>query len=231
MTKLAPVLATLVGRVARDPHGDRPMEGGQRSRIADLPATLPMLRLARALNAMLRWRPVRRAAPLGLLAAGSALALVVAACSGAYGGGAPAYSYPPPTSPSGSPAMSMSPTASEPVGSAAPAASVPASAAPGAAGSPPTIDATLHISARSIQFDTDQLEAPAGQAFVLEFDNNDPGVPHNVEIRGANGASVFKGQIITGPAKAPYQVPALAVGSYVFLCDVHPTMTGTLMVQ
>ena len=229
MTKLAPVLATLIGRVPRDPHGDRPMDHRRPSRIADLPATSRMLRLARALNAKLRWRPVRRTAPVGLMAAGSALALVVAACSGAYGGGAPAYSYAAPTSPLGSPAMSMGPTASEPAGSAA--ASVSASAAPSAAGGPAAIGATLHLSARNIQFDTDRLEAPAGQAFVLEFDNNDAGVPHNVEIKGANGASVFKGQIITGPAKAPYQVPALAAGTYMFLCDVHPTMTGTLTVQ
>ncbi|MEA2607483.1 MAG: hypothetical protein QOI00_2240, partial [Chloroflexota bacterium] len=45
------------------------------------------------------------------------------------------------------------------------------------------------------------------------------------------GASVFKGAIVTGPAKVSYQVPALAAGSYRFLCDVHPTMTGTLTVQ
>ena len=127
--------------------------------------------------------------------------------------------------------MSMSPTASERAGSAAPAASVPASAAPSAAGSTATIGATLNISAQNIQFNTDKLEAPAGQAFVLEFDNNDPGIPHNVEIKDAYGASMFKGQIITGPAKASYQVPALAAGSYMFLCDVHPTMTGTVTVK
>jgi len=80
----------------------------------------------------------------------------------------------------------------------------------------------------NIAFDTDHLSAPAGKAFVLEFDNNDPGVPHNVEIKDASGASVFKGQIITGPAKVSYQVPALPAGSYTFVCDVHPTMTGTL---
>jgi plastocyanin len=78
---------------------------------------------------------------------------------------------------------------------------------------------------------TDHLEAAAGQAFVLEFDNNDAGIPHNVEIKDASGASVFKGQIITGPAKASYQVPALPAGSYMFLCDVHPNMTGTVTVQ
>jgi plastocyanin len=231
MTKLGPVLAALVSRIPRDLHGDRPMEHEQGSRIADLPATSRMLRLARAITATLRWRPVRRTAPLSLMAAAPALALVVAACSGAYGAGAPTNTYAPPSPPSASPAMSMSPTASEPAGSAAPAASDPASAAPSAAGSTPAIGATLHIAAQNIQFDIDQLEAPAGQAFVLEFDNNDPGIPHNVEIKDATGASMFKGEIITGPAKASYEVPALAAGSYMFLCDVHPTMTGTLTVK
>jgi hypothetical protein len=63
----------------------------------------------------------------------------------------------------------------------------------------------LHISARNIAFDTNHLEAPAGQAFVVDFDNNDPGVPHNIEIKDATGASLFKGQIITGPAKTSYR--------------------------
>jgi len=125
----------------------------------------------------------------------------------------------------------MSQTASEPAVSAAPAASAPASAAPVSPGSPAAAGAPLHIAAQNIQFDTDHLEASAGRAFVLEFANNDPGIPHNVEIRDATGASVFKGQIVTGPAKASYQVPTLAAGNYMFLCDVHPTMTGTLTVK
>jgi plastocyanin len=28
-----------------------------------------------------------------------------------------------------------------------------------------------------------------------------------------------------------YQVPALPAGSYPFVCDVHPSMTGTLTVH
>jgi plastocyanin len=126
--------------------------------------------------------------------------------------------------------MSMAPSASAPETSGTPAPSGAASAAPDPTGSAAPIEATLHISAQNIQFDTDHLEAPAGQAWVLEFDNNDPGIPHNVEILDATGASVFKGQIVTGPTQASYQVPALAAGSYKFLCDVHPTMTGTLTV-
>ena len=173
-----------------------------------------------------------RGTPLRLMATAPALAFIVAACTAAATGPSPGWTYPPAASPSTPSVMSMGPSASAPPSPAAPATSVPATSAPasaagGGAGGPST-GATLHISAMNIAFDTDHLSAPAGKAFVLEFDNNDPGVPHNVEIKDASGASVFKGQIITGPAKVSYQVPALPAGSYTFVCDVHPTMTGTL---
>jgi plastocyanin len=177
----------------------------------------------------LRWRRIRRAATFGRIAAGATLAIVVAACSSAAGG-APTFTYPPAPSMSTMPDMNPRPAASAPATQVAPSTSEPASAAPPPGSSVPT-GATLRIAAQNIQFDTDHLEAPAGQAFVLEFDNNDPGVPHNIEIKDATGASSFKGEIITGPATASYQVPALAAGTYMFLCDVHPTMTGTLTVK
>jgi plastocyanin len=187
----------------------------------------------RSLDRMIRdalgWRPARRIGSLGSMAAAAALALVVAACSSAAGG-APSFTYAPAASTSTMPGMDVSPAASTAATSAAPATPGRASAAPPPSGSVAT-GATLHIAAQNIQFDTDHLEAPAGQAFVLKFDNNDPGVPHNVEIRDASGASLFKGQIVTGLAKASYQVPALAAGSYTFVCDVHPNMTGTLAVK
>jgi plastocyanin len=125
--------------------------------------------------------------------------------------------------------MDMSPSASAPATPAAPLASAASTAPP--SGGPVATGATLHIAAQNIEFDTNQLEAPAGQAFTLEFSNNDPGIPHNVEIKDATGASVFKGDIVTGPAKTSYQVRALAAGTYMFICDVHPNMTGTLTVK
>jgi plastocyanin len=165
---------------------------------------------------------------LRLIAVGPAFALVVAACSAAAGAGGPGLTYGPTPSPSVSPSMNMSPAATGPTASAAPAPSAPTLPVPSTLGGGVATGSPLRISAQNIAFDTNHLEAPAGQAFVLEFDNNDQGVPHNVEIKDANGTSVFKGQIITGPAKASYQVPALAAGSYTFVCDVHPNMTGTL---
>jgi plastocyanin len=167
------------------------------------------------------------------MVAAATLALIVAACSSAAGA-APSFTYAPVQSASTIPGMDMSspasaaPPASAPAMSTAPAASEPASAAPG---SPMAIGATLHIAAQNIEFDTNHLDAPAGQAFTLEFDNNDPGIPHNVEIKDASGASRFKGQIVTGPMKVSYQIPALEAGTYMFVCDVHPNMTGTLTVK
>jgi plastocyanin len=179
--------------------------------------------------------PRPRARPLRPMAAAAALALIVAACSSAAGG-APSFTYAPVQSASTMPGMDMSPPASAapptsaPATSTAPAASEPASAAP-PPGSPVANGATVHIAAQNIEFDTNHLDAPAGQAFTLEFDNNDPGIPHNVEIKDASGASRFKGQIVTGPMKVSYQIPALEAGTYMFICDVHPNMTGTLTVQ
>jgi len=176
-----------------------------------------------------RRRSARRGAPLALMAAATALALVAVACTSAAGGGSPTFTYAPPApSASTMPGTDMGPSAGAPVSPAAPAASGPVAAEPSPASSSAAAAAQLHISAQNIAFDTNHLEAPAGKAFVLEFDNNDPGIPHNVEIKDATGASLFKGQIITGPAKTSYQVPALAAGSYTFVCDVHPNMTGTL---
>lgn len=161
--------------------------------------------------------------------AGPILALVVAACSSAAG--APGYTYLPTTTPpSSSPSADPSPAASAPATSAGPGPSAPASAGPGASAGGPAVGVTIHIAAQNIKFDTDHLAAPAGQAWVLEFANKDAGVPHNVEILDASGARVFKGDIISGPATVQYHVPPLAAGTYTFLCDVHPFMTGTLAV-
>ena len=37
--------------------------------------------------------------------------------------------------------------------------------------------------------------------------------------------------MLNGPAETDYQVPALAAGSYPFVCIVHSNMTGTITVQ
>ena len=89
----------------------------------------------------------------------------------------------------------------------------------------------VDIAASGIAFDTATLTAPADKAFVIDFDNQDAGVPHNIEIKDSAGAIKFTGATFNGVAKQAYQVPALTAGAYPFLCTVHPTMTGTLTVK
>jgi plastocyanin len=114
------------------------------------------------------------------------------------------------------------PGPSTPVMAPSPSASAAAS---GGAGS------DLLISAQGIKFSTKDLKAPADKAFSIAFENNDPGISHNVDILDANKTSVFKGAVFPGVATQTYQVPSLKAGTYSFICDVHPNvMTGTLTV-
>jgi cytochrome c oxidase subunit II len=91
----------------------------------------------------------------------------------------------------------------------------------------------LQLTAKNIAFDKTNLEVPAGQPFVIDFKNQDPGVPHNVVIRQADRTTVVQDQPITdGGSETQYSYNALQPGTYSFICSVHPTlMFGTLTVK
>ena len=110
----------------------------------------------------------------------------------------------------------------------APSASAGASGAPAPSVAPGAV--VLQQTALNVTFGTPELSAPADAAFQIEFDNQDGGIQHNIEIKDPGGKTVFKGDLVTGPAKTTYNVPALAAGAYTFVCTVHPNMTGTLKV-
>jgi plastocyanin len=101
--------------------------------------------------------------------------------------------------------------------------------APAGGGSAPTGPS---ITAAGLAFNTAELDVPADTATTLTFINNDPGTPHNFAVfkDAAYVDKIFTGDLITGPATQDYHLPALAAGTYYFKCDVHPTMTGTLVV-
>jgi plastocyanin len=163
---------------------------------------------------------MRTLRPLAALVA----VLVVTACTAAK----PGWTYAP--APSATPLPSV-----EASGPAAPSGSAPASApAPESAGaSAPAGGTVLEIAAQGVAFDTAELTAPADQPFQIHFINNDPSIQHNVAIHEGSptGPEVFKGEIFPGVAERTYDVPALAAGSYGFVCTVHPNMTGSLTVQ
>jgi plastocyanin len=89
----------------------------------------------------------------------------------------------------------------------------------------------LNIKALNTAFDVTSLTAPAEEPFQIAFDNEDNGVPHNIAIKDSAGNVAWKGDLITGVAQTTYDVPALPAGSYTFICQVHPSMTGTLEVK
>ena len=113
-----------------------------------------------------------------------------------------------------------------------PAASPAASAGASPAASPVASPAAgiVNQTALNLAYGTAQLAAPAGTAFTLHFDNQESGLPHDIQIKDASGNLVFKGDMVTGPRAVDYAVPALAAGSYTFSCSIHPNMTGTLKV-
>ena len=99
----------------------------------------------------------------------------------------------------------------------------------GSAGPPPTVPpGGALIVAADLAFSPRAAAVAAGTPFGLVFENRD-GAPHNVTILDGKGVELFVGEVFGGPGWRTYAVPALAAGQLTFRCDVHPTMTGTLV--
>jgi plastocyanin len=89
------------------------------------------------------------------------------------------------------------------------------------------------VAALNVAFDTDTIELPADTPSTITFDNQDPGIQHNISIYSDAdlGETLFQGDLITGPDTIEYAIPALPVGEDYFQCDVHPNMNGTVVVD
>jgi plastocyanin len=128
--------------------------------------------------------------------------------------------------PSGSASGSSGGASAAPAGSGAPGASG-GSSAPG----PSLPPADVTVTAKDIKFDPTTLSGIAGKSLTIAFVNDDPGVPHDIEVEDGSGAILFEGKTIDGKAMTAYALPALNAGIYKFLCKWHPTMVGELTVK
>lgn len=106
-----------------------------------------------------------------------------------------------------------------------------ATAAPGTDAPNPSapVGDGIVIVAKDMKFQTTAVTVKAGTPVAIVLDNQES-APHNIAIKDASGADVFKGEIVTN-TKVTNDIPALAPGTYTFLCEVHPDMKGTITAE
>ena len=166
------------------------------------------------------------------LVAALAVSLLAAACGS---GEAPRWTYQPAPPATAAPSASAE-ASTEPSPGTTPTALPSASGSPAAGGSPaPSASGgtALAVTAQNITFVEKELSAPADTAFQIRFVNEDAGTPHDVDIRGQDGATIDDNEILDDAGEVTYDVDPLPAGTYTFICSIHPipAMTGTLTVE
>jgi len=92
-------------------------------------------------------------------------------------------------------------------------------------------DGVVEITAADLQFDANVIQAPAGEAFTITLVNNDS-APHNISVyTEQDGEEIVIGDVIDGGETIDVEVPALDAGEYYFVCDIHPDMNGSVVVE
>ena len=93
---------------------------------------------------------------------------------------------------------------------------------------------TTEVTAQGLAFDTGTITLTAGTKSTITFSNDDAGIQHNIAIYPSSTeltSPLFRGDVVTGPDKVTYTIPALESGTDYFHCDVHPTMSGQVVVK
>jgi plastocyanin len=88
----------------------------------------------------------------------------------------------------------------------------------------------VNLTAKQIAFDRKEMTFKAGAPAVIHFVNDDKNIPHNVAVYTGPDAAreIFAGDGIAGPRTTEYTFKAPPPGTYLFRCDFHPNMSGTL---
>lgn len=102
-------------------------------------------------------------------------------------------------------------------------------------GDAPDDGGAVRIASNDSLFDTDVIEATAGEELTILFENNDPGLPHNISFYDTPNAEnvIYEGELFPGIETLEFTLTAPdEPGTYFFRCDVHPTtMTGDFVVR
>jgi len=92
----------------------------------------------------------------------------------------------------------------------------------------------VSLHAEEVKFDTDKITVEAGEEVTVDFLNSDVDVYHNLAIydgEGPDAAPIFNGEGFPGEDERVYTFKAPKAGAYVFVCDFHPNMKGTLVAE
>ena len=81
------------------------------------------------------------------------------------------------------------------------------------------------IVAENIEWDLDRVVVPAGQEITATIDNRDRGILHNLHVKSPGDP---KTELEKGPMTQTLRFTIDEPGSYEFVCDAHPNMTGTV---
>ena len=103
-----------------------------------------------------------------------------------------------------------------------------ASAAPSGPVATPPAGAVV-IVAKDLAWQPSAVTVKAGEPVTIVMDNQED-APHNLFVKDSAGAEVFKGEIVS-KQQITYELPALTAGTYPFICEVHPNMTGTITAE
>ena len=81
------------------------------------------------------------------------------------------------------------------------------------------------VVAEDLAWDPTCVEVPADEPVTVVIDNRDDGVNHNLHLTDAPGEPLTA--LEAGPVVQRLDL-LLPVGAYRFVCDIHPTMVGSL---
>jgi plastocyanin len=98
------------------------------------------------------------------------------------------------------------------------------------AGCKQVTDAKVTVVTKSFDFEPKCLTS-AGPTLTVRYDNTEEGVSHNFHLKGAKSASgADRTDLQSGPDVQTITYVALKPGTYSYVCDLHPSMKGTLTV-